>query len=222
MTIILSAILVLGVVAVVFGLILALAAKIFEVKTDPRLPELQSALAGANCGGCGYPGCAGCAEAILAGKAPVNACAPAGAEGAAKIAAIMGVDVGAGEKMVAHVICNGGDNCVKRYDYIGAPSCLAATKVAAGPTACQYGCLGFGECVSACRHRCPGSICRYEWSRKPRSRQERGRYFRRYGFLQGGNPWRERGACRCGSALMREEGRHHEFGKTVQGRTDYQ
>ena len=145
------AVLILGVIAVIFGLILAFAAKIFEVETDPRLPEIQSALAGANCGGCGYPGCAGCAEAILNGKAPVTACAPAGADGAAKIAAIMGVEAAAGEKKVAHVICNGGENCVKRFDYVGTPSCLAATKVAAGPTACQFGCLGFGECVKACQ-----------------------------------------------------------------------
>ena len=86
------AVIVLGALAVVFGLVLAVAAKVFEVQVDPRLPEIQAALAGANCGGCGYPGCAGCAEAILAGKAPVTACAPAGADGAAKIAAIMGME----------------------------------------------------------------------------------------------------------------------------------
>ena len=99
---------VLGAIAIVFGLILSVAAKVFEVKVDERLPKIQECLAGANCGGCGYPGCAGCAEAILAGKAPVTACAPAGAEGAAKIAAIMGMEAPSGEKMVAHVICNGG------------------------------------------------------------------------------------------------------------------
>ena len=151
MTTIVYAVLILGVIAVVFGLILAFAAKIFEVEVDPRLPQIQSALAGANCGGCGYPGCGGCAEAILNGKAPVTACAPAGAEGAAKIAAILGLEAPTGEKMVAHVICNGGDNCNKSFDYVGIPSCLAATKVAGGPTACQFGCLGFGECVKACQ-----------------------------------------------------------------------
>ena len=55
------AVLVLGVIAVVFGLILSVAAKAFEVKVDERLPKIQACLAGANCGGCGYPGCAGCA-----------------------------------------------------------------------------------------------------------------------------------------------------------------
>ena len=145
------AVLVLGVIAVVFGLILSVAAKAFEVKVDERLPKIQACLAGANCGGCGYPGCAGCAEAILAGKAPVNACAPAGAEGAAKIAAIMGMEAPSGEKMVAHVTCNGGEAAVKSFEYVGLHDCVAATKVAGGPTACAFGCLGYGTCVAACQ-----------------------------------------------------------------------
>ena len=151
-TTIIWAVVVLGALAIVFGLILAVAAKVFEVEVDPRLPEIQACLAGANCGGCGYPGCAGCAEAILAGKAPVPACAPAGAEGAAKIAAIMGMEAPSGEKMVAHVLCNGGTNAVKNFEYRGVQDCLAATKVCGGDAlACKYGCLGFGSCVAACK-----------------------------------------------------------------------
>ena len=151
-TTIIWAVVVLGALAIVFGLILAVAAKVFEVEVDPRLPEIQACLAGANCGGCGYPGCAGCAEAILAGKAPVTACAPAGAEGAAKIAAIMGMEAPSGEKMVAHVLCNGGTNAVKNFEYRGVQDCLAATKVCGGDAlACKYGCLGFGSCVAACK-----------------------------------------------------------------------
>ena len=57
---IIFAVLVLGAIAIVFGLILSVAAKVFEVKVDERLPKIQECLAGANCGGCGYPGCAGC------------------------------------------------------------------------------------------------------------------------------------------------------------------
>ena len=148
---ILYAVLILGGLALVFGIILAVAAKVFEVKVDERLPQIQECLAGANCGGCGYPGCAGCAEAILAGKAPVNACAPAGAEAAAKIAAIMGMEAPSGEKMVAHVICNGGEAAVKKYEYRGVQDCLGALKVGAGPLECAYGCLGLGSCVKACK-----------------------------------------------------------------------
>ncbi|MCI8910078.1 MAG: RnfABCDGE type electron transport complex subunit B [Oscillibacter sp.] len=148
---IVAAIAVLGILGAVFGLILAVASKIFEVKKDPREEAILSHLAGANCGGCGYPGCAGCAAAILAGDAPVTACAPAGAENAAAIAEIMGQSAPTGERQVAFVRCNGGTNAKKRYEYVGVQDCLSATKVAAGPLECAFGCLGFGSCVSACQ-----------------------------------------------------------------------
>ena len=152
MTTLIWAIVVLGALAIIFGLILAVAAKVFEVEVDPRLPEIQACLAGANCGGCGYPGCGGCAEAILAGKAPVTACAPAGPENAAKIAAIMGMEAPSGDKMVAHVLCNGGCNAKDNFEYRGVKDCLAATKVCGGDAkACKYGCFGFGSCVAACK-----------------------------------------------------------------------
>ena len=148
---VIAAVVVLGVLGAVFGFVLAVASKIFEVKKDPREEEILSHLAGANCGGCGYPGCSGCAAAILAGEAPVNACAPAGAENHAAIAAIMGAAAPTGERKVAFVRCNGGTNAVKRYEYIGVKDCISATKVAAGPLECQFGCLGFGSCVAACQ-----------------------------------------------------------------------
>ena len=146
------AIVVVVVLGLAGGVILVLASKFMAVYEDPRIAQVTECLAGANCGGCGYPGCGGCAEAILAGKAPINACAPAGAEGAAKIAAIMGLEAPSGEKMVAHVLCNGGVNAVKNFEYRGVNDCLAATKVLAGDAlACKYGCLGFGSCVAACK-----------------------------------------------------------------------
>ena len=145
------AVVVLGVLGALFGLVLAIASKVFEVKKDPREEAILSHLAGANCGGCGYPGCAGCAAAILAGDAPVTACAPAGAENAAAIAEIMGQAAPTGDRQVAFVRCNGGTNAKKRYEYVGVKDCLSATKVAAGPPECQFGCLGFGSCVSACQ-----------------------------------------------------------------------
>ena len=146
------AVLVLGAIAVVFGLILAVAAKVFEVKVDERLPLIQACLAGANCGGCGYPGCGGCAEAILAGKAPISACAPAGAEGAAKIAEILGMEAPSGDKMVSHVLCNGGCNAQKNFEYRGVGDCIAATKVCGGDVnACKYGCFGLGSCAKVCK-----------------------------------------------------------------------
>ena len=145
------AIVVLGVLGAAFGLILAVASKIFEVKKDPREEAILGCLAGANCGGCGYPGCGGCAAAILAGDAPVTACAPAGAENAAAIAEIMGMSAPTGERQVAFVRCNGGTNAKKRFEYIGVQDCISATKVAGSPLECNFGCLGFGSCVKACQ-----------------------------------------------------------------------
>ena len=84
--------------------------------------------------------------------APVTACAPAGPEGAAKIAAIMGMAAPSGDKMVAHVLCNGGCNAKDNFEYRGVTDCLAATKVCGGNSkACRYGCFGFGSCVAACK-----------------------------------------------------------------------
>ena len=148
---IIAAIAVLGALGALFGLILSVASKIFEVKKDPREEAILSHLAGANCGGCGYPGCGGCAAAILAGNAPVTACAPAGPDNAAAIAEIMGMAAPTGERQVAFVRCNGGEAAKKRFEYVGVQDCLSATKVAAGPLECRFGCLGFGSCVNACQ-----------------------------------------------------------------------
>lgn len=145
------AILVLGILGGIFGLLLAVASIVFAVKADARLPEIIEALPGANCGGCGFAGCSDCAGHILAGTAPVNACPVGGATSAAKIAAIMGVEAGSSEKMVAFVRCNGGTNAKKRFEYRGVQDCISATKVAAGPLDCAFGCLGFGSCVTACK-----------------------------------------------------------------------
>ena len=81
---------VLAVMGAVFGAILAVAAKVFAVQKDPKEEAVLECLPGANCGGCGYPGCSGYAAAVASGKAPVNLCAVGEGPVAAQIAAIMG------------------------------------------------------------------------------------------------------------------------------------
>ena len=49
------------------------------------------------------------------------------------------------------MLCNGGEASVKNFEYVGLHDCVAATKVAGGPTACSFGCMGFGTCVAACQ-----------------------------------------------------------------------
>ncbi len=94
-----------------------------------------------------HPGCSGYAAAIVAGKAPVNACSPGGAEVANEIGKIMGVEVEVGARKIAQVMCTGGGHNKTRYDYVGLESCLAVTQVSSGPLQCSYGCLGGGDCV---------------------------------------------------------------------------
>lgn len=150
---ILYAVLILSVMGGIFGLVLSIASKVFEVQEDSRLGEIQSYLTGANCGGCGYAGCSSCAKAILDGEAPVNACPSCPAENVAAIAAIMGVEVSAAEKRVAFVRCSGGDRADRKFDrYVGIDDCVAAMKVAGnGTLSCGFGCLGLGNCVKACQ-----------------------------------------------------------------------
>ncbi len=145
------AVLVLGVMGLLFGLILAFASKIFAVEVDARIPAVQECLPGANCGGCGYPGCNGLATAIVEGKAPVNGCPVGGAAAAAKIAAVLGVEVTESEKMVAHVHCSGTcSNAKNRANYEGIEDCLGAIRVANGYKECAFACLGLGTCEKVC------------------------------------------------------------------------
>jgi len=149
---IIYAILVLGGLGLIFGLALAYASKIFAVQTDERLEPVTEALPGANCGGCGFSGCADLARAILEGRAGINACVVGRAAVVEKLAVILGVSELAPIRQVALVRCSGGTRTKKRFEYTGMRNCLAASSVGGrGPSACDYGCLGFGDCAAVCR-----------------------------------------------------------------------
>ncbi len=83
----------------VCGLLLGIAAKAFYVWEDPRIALVEDCMAGANCGGCGYTGCAAAAAAIVSGEAPVSACIVGGATSASKTAAVMGMEAGAAQTL---------------------------------------------------------------------------------------------------------------------------
>lgn len=152
MTAILIAAAVIGAMGLIFGLLLTYTAKVFEVPANPTRDAVREVLPGANCGGCGYPGCDGLADAIAAGKAPVNACPVGGAAVAGQVAAIMGVEpADDSQKLVAQVICQGGsERCKDKFNYTGIQDCVAASLVSDGNKACSYACLGLGTCVRAC------------------------------------------------------------------------
>ena len=159
---ILIGIAILGGLGLAFGLILSAASKVFYVETDPRLDQLNEALPGANCGGCGYAGCGGYAEAVLNGEAAIGLCASGGNECAQAMGEIMGIKVGDVTRKVALVRCSGYKGVDEEGNVLGAKmkaeyegfhDCVAASKVGGnGPLACKFGCLGFGNCVKACKY----------------------------------------------------------------------
>ena len=140
----------LSAMGLLFGVLLAVASKIFAVSTDDRLPMVIEALPGANCGGCGYAGCSNYASEIVAGHAPVNKCTVGGTKSANAIAEIMGVTAEEQVRFVAHVNCRGGNTAKKKFQYKGIEDCLAASKLSGGPSECSYSCLGYGTCVKTC------------------------------------------------------------------------
>ena len=137
----------------VFGILLAVASRVFAVEVDERVPQVREALPGANCGGCGYSGCDALAEAIVAGKAEPTACTVGGNAAAQAIAKALGVTVAVQKPKRAVVLCVGDADCAKqKYTYEGAGDCVAAERLAGGSKRCANGCLGEGSCAAVCEY----------------------------------------------------------------------
>lgn len=148
---ILSAVLTVGGIGLFASVMLVLAAKFMAVPVDETALKIEGVLPGANCGACGYAGCADYASAVAKG-APGNLCVPGGPEAAAAIGEITGVSSGDVEKKVAFIACRGSDDATTdKYIYRGIESCAAAHLLFAGQSECAYGCLGLGDCVDACK-----------------------------------------------------------------------
>lgn len=160
-TVLLAAIIV-GVIGLVCGIALAVASIVFAVPVDEKAEAITEILPGANCGACGYSGCAGYAAALSQGQTTNTAlCNPGGNEASAKIAECLGLEAGTVEPSAAVVLCQGNcDNASTKMDYDGVDSCRLASQLFGGPKDCVYGCLGLGDCVKACPyhaiHICDG------------------------------------------------------------------
>lgn len=145
--------LILGGLALVFGILLAVAAKKFSVQIDEREEKIISLLPGANCGACGYAGCADFAKALLEGKANPRACTPSNGspEKLAKIIEILGSDKdGNVRKTLVVCACNGGNRCIDKYSYQGYGDCASVQLLAQGRKACPTGCIGGANCEKHC------------------------------------------------------------------------
>ncbi len=146
-----EAILTIGGIGFISSLGLGLAAKKFAVYVDPKTGAVEQALPGVNCGACGFTGCRGFAEAVVAGEAETNGCLVGGETVALAVAQLMGVEAKPVAKLVARLRCQGGrDKSRLKYHYLGIDDCQAANLVAGGDKACSFGCLGLGSCVAVC------------------------------------------------------------------------
>ncbi len=146
-----EALIILGGLGLIIGIGLALASKIFYVYVDPQVLAVEGALPGANCGGCGLPGCSANAEAIVLGKSSPTSCVAAGSDVIQAIAEIMGVSVTAKEPEIARPGCTYGVPLADlKFTYDGVPDCRAAALLSGGMKVCTIGCLGLGTCARAC------------------------------------------------------------------------
>src|SRR4051794_9165924 len=120
-----SAILVMVLLAVVLGAVLGFASIKFKVEGNPLVEKIEATLPQTQCGQCGFAGCRPDAEPFAAGQAEPNKCVPGGHNGAKNLAERPGVefkpvggDEGAGPKprMVASIdesTCIGCTACIK-------------------------------------------------------------------------------------------------------------
>ena len=140
-----------GATGLAFGALLGFASIVFKVDKDERIDQINELLPGANCGGCGYAGCAALAEAIVTNGEAATKCNLMTAEKNELICEIMGVKAGDVQKRTARLKCAGTcDACGNKYDFTGINDCYTAMQLNGGPKSCDFGCMGLGSCVAAC------------------------------------------------------------------------
>ncbi len=150
---ILIAAIVLGAIALISAVILYFVSKAFKVIEDPRIDEVAKRLPGANCGGCGFAGCRNLAEEIVKRESLDGLGCPAGGGSVTEaIADYLGLKADESEPKIAVLRCNGScENAPAKSSYDSALTCEFATSIFAGESACAFGCLGYSDCVRACK-----------------------------------------------------------------------
>ncbi|MDO5044742.1 MAG: RnfABCDGE type electron transport complex subunit B [Coriobacteriia bacterium] len=141
-------------VALVLGIAILIISKKFAVQSNQAVDEILDILPGANCGACGLPGCQAYAEALVNEDIEnTSLCSVGGADTAKELAEYLGKVVDDFNVEVASVMCMGTNYLTtSRYEYKGLKSCTAANSFQSGPKSCQYGCIGFGDCVDVCEY----------------------------------------------------------------------
>ncbi|MBN1973712.1 MAG: RnfABCDGE type electron transport complex subunit B [Sedimentisphaerales bacterium] len=135
-----------------FALVLLIASEKLKVVVDPKIEQIHEALPKIDCGTCGYAGCGQYAKAIFDNPELIGKCSPGGAAASAKIAEILNLqisDSGPKKRPIVHCRAHKDDKTIYAQ-YEGIKSCTAANALA-NVQACAFGCLGYGDCVAACK-----------------------------------------------------------------------
>lgn len=147
---ILFASLVLFALTLVFATLLGVAKEKLRVDEDPRIAQVADVLPSANCGGCGFAGCADFAKAAVEQRVACGGCPVGGSATAARIAEILGIEVVQTYpyRPIIHCAARREDK-LGVVEYEGVQTCAEA-QVVGVTQACTYGCLGYGDCAKAC------------------------------------------------------------------------
>lgn len=169
------AIVVIGGLALLFGLLLGYAAKYFKVKGDPVMEQIDALLPQSQCGKCGYPGCRPYAQAIANQEANINLCIPGGELTQLALAELLNQEPNAGnfENKVreANMLA-----IINEYQCIGCTLCIQSCPIDAilgAPrqmhTVIAQECTGCELCVAPCPVDCiqmvmvPPTLATWKW-----------------------------------------------------------
>ena len=154
-----EALLVLGGLSIIIGLLLGTAQVKLHVEGDPLVEKIDRLLPQTQCGQCGHPGCRPYAEAIAAGEA-INKCPPGGEATIQVLADLLG-------REPLPLDAEEGTDSIKKVAYIREPECIGCTKcIQACPVDAILGapklmhtvlvdeCTGCDLCVEPCPVDC--------------------------------------------------------------------
>ena len=159
MEILYVAVLILALLALVFGAVLGFAAIRFKVDGDPIVDQIDNLLPQTQCGQCGHPGCKPYAEAIANGEA-INRCPPGGEATIKALADLLDLEV-------IPLDAEHGIEAIRTIAYIREDECIGCTKcIQACPVDAILGaakqmhtvivdeCTGCDLCVEPCPVDC--------------------------------------------------------------------
>lgn len=143
----------LATLGLILGLLLGIAARKLRVEGNPLIAEVEALLPGSQCGQCGFPGCAGAAQALADGVAPPTLCPPGGRDVAAALAAKLGLeldlkgvaDQGPQVAEIEETLCIG---CTRCYKVCPTDAVMGAAKHI--HAVFREACTACGQCVEAC------------------------------------------------------------------------